>query len=96
MSAQVLVADVSVWQPDVNDPVYLKWSQAVIVRAMFGTTVDQAWYGGQRRQLFHQQGARFVGIYQYVVADQSVVTQARALLNLIGALQPGEKLIADF
>jgi peptidoglycan hydrolase-like protein with peptidoglycan-binding domain len=91
----VLVADVSEFQPDVDDATYLAWSKAVIFRALYGTVVDKAWYGGQRRRLLHQGGAVFVGIYAYITEGESPVTQARALLNLIGSLRPGEKLIAD-
>ena len=90
------VADVSEFQPDLADAAYLKWSKAVIIRAMYGSAHDdKAWYGGARRDLLHQGGALFTGIYQYVVAGQSAVVQAHALLDLIGPLQPGEKLIAD-
>ncbi|MGH3205924.1 MAG: peptidoglycan-binding protein [Streptosporangiaceae bacterium] len=89
------VADCSVWQPDINDAAYLAWSRAIIVRALDGTVTDQAWYGGQRRDLLHAGGALFVGIYAYITAADSVVTQARALLDLVGELRPGEKLIAD-
>lgn len=90
------VPDISEFQPDVHDPVLLQWTQAVIIRAMYGSAHDDAaWYGGQRRALLHQGGAVFVGIYQYLVAGQSAVAQARALLDLTGPLRPGEKLICD-
>jgi peptidoglycan hydrolase-like protein with peptidoglycan-binding domain len=90
-----LVADISEYQPDVADATYLKWSQAVIIRAMYGATPDKAWYGGARRNSLHAGGAQFVGIYAYIRAYQSVIAQAHALLALIGSLRPGEKLIAD-
>jgi hypothetical protein len=91
------VPDVSEFQPDIHDAVLLKWTKAVIIRAMYGSVHDdKAWFGGQRRAQLHQQGAVFVGIYQYVVADQSAVVQAKALLDLIGPLRPGEMIFGDF
>jgi GH25 family lysozyme M1 (1,4-beta-N-acetylmuramidase) len=94
---KVLLADVSEFQPDVDDPVYLRWSEAVIFRAMYGRShVDHAWYGGDRRAQFHQGGARFVGIYQYVVAGQDPIAQAAAMIELVGPLRKGEVIIGDF
>jgi peptidoglycan hydrolase-like protein with peptidoglycan-binding domain len=92
----VLVADISEWQPDLNDAAYLQFSQACIIRALYGTRVDKAWYGGARRDDLHKGGIRFLGIYAYITADENVIKQARALLGLIGSLRPGEKLIADW
>lgn len=90
------VPDVSEFQPDLHDPVLLKWTKAVIIRAMYGSAHDdKAWFGGQRRALLHQGGAAFVGVYQYLVADQSAVVQAKAFLELVGPLRPGEKYICD-
>jgi hypothetical protein len=92
-----LMADVSEFQSDIIDSVYLIWSQAIIIRAAFGAAHDdRAWYGGQRRAALHAGGAKFIGIYQYLVAGQDGATQARAFARLVGALQPGEVLIADF
>lgn len=94
---QVLLADISEFEPNIADAVYLKWSQAIVIRAAYGAKHDdKAWYGGQRRQLLHSGGARFLGIYQYLVAGQDGAEQADALYALVGALQPGEVLIADF
>jgi hypothetical protein len=93
----VLLADVSEFQADLADAVYLRWSKAVVIRAAYGSQHDdKAWYGGQRRQLLHAGGARFIGIYQYLVAGQDGAAQADALHRLVGALRPGEVLIADF
>jgi GH25 family lysozyme M1 (1,4-beta-N-acetylmuramidase) len=93
---KVLMADVSEFQPDINDAAYLAWSRAIIIRAAYGATHDdRAWFGGQRRDLLHAGGARFVGIYQYIRADQDPARQAAALVELVGPLRPGEKLIAD-
>jgi len=93
---KVLLADISEFQADINDSTYLLWSGAVIIRAAYGAQHDDhAWFGGQRRDLLHQGGAKFVGIYQYIVASQDPARQAAALVNLVGALRPGEKLIAD-
>jgi peptidoglycan hydrolase-like protein with peptidoglycan-binding domain len=92
----VLLADASEYQPDIDDATYVKWSQAIIIRGMYGADhVDAAWYDGARRADLHTAGIRFLGIYQYIVADQSPIVQARAFLNLIGSLRPGEKLYGD-
>lgn len=93
----VLLADISEFQPDIADAAYLAWSPAIVIRAAYGAQHDdRAWYGGQRRALLHQLGARFTGIYQYLVAGQDGAAQAQALNDLVGDLQPGEVLIADF
>lgn len=95
-SPTTLVPDISEFQPNIHDAVVLKWTRAVIIRAMYGSTHDdKAWYGGARRDQLHSGGALMVGIYQYLVAGQSAVVQARALLDLVGSLRPGEKLICD-
>lgn len=94
---EVLVVDVSEFQPDIDDATYLKWSLAAIIRALYGTSHDDAaWYGGARRAALHAGGARFVGIYQYLVAGQDGAAQARAFHQLVGVPQPGEVFIADF
>jgi GH25 family lysozyme M1 (1,4-beta-N-acetylmuramidase) len=90
----VLLADVSEWQPDIADATYLRWSKAIVVRALYGTRVDKAWYGGARRDALHAGGARFVGIYAYITS-QDITAQAKALIPLLGKLRPGEKVIAD-
>jgi GH25 family lysozyme M1 (1,4-beta-N-acetylmuramidase) len=93
---EVLLADVSEFQPDIDDAAYAKFSQAIIIRAMYGSDhVDKAWYGGARRADLHKAGMRFVGIYQYIRADQSPIVQARAFLGLIGNLRAGERLYGD-
>lgn len=93
----VFLADVSEFQPDVVDAAYLAWSKAVIIRACYGDAHDdKAWYGGQRRALLHSGGARFLGIYAYLVGSQSGSAQAQAFHRLVGAIRPGEVFIADF
>ena len=97
LTPQVLLADISEFQPQIADAAYLAWSKAVVIRAMYGDQHDdKAWYGGQRRDLLHAGGARFVGIYIYLVAGQPGAAQADALHSLVGALRPGEVIIADF
>jgi len=91
----VLMADCSEFQPDIADAAYLRWSKAIIIRALYGTRVDKAWFGGARRDALHAGGARFVGIYAYIRGDQDVTAQAKALISLLGTLRPGEKVIAD-
>lgn len=93
----VLLADVSEFQPNVADAAYLAWSKGMVIRAAYGDAhTDKAWYGGQRRALLHQGGVKFLGIYQYLVKSQSGAAQALALRNLVGSLQKGEVLIADY
>jgi hypothetical protein len=92
-----LLADVSEFQPSIADAAYLKWSKAIVIRAAYGDAHDDgAWYGGARRAALHAGGAQFIGIYQYLVAGQDGATQASALHALVGPLQKGEVLIADF
>ena len=91
-----LLADISEFQPDINDAMYLAWSKAVIIRAAYGAQHDdRAWRGGRRRDLLHSGGARFLGVYQYVVAGQDTAAQAREFCRLIGTLRQGEIPIAD-
>jgi len=92
-----LLADISEFQPDISDAVYLKWSPAIVIRAAYGDAHDDhAWYGGARRKALHDGGAKFLGIYQYLVAGQDGTAQADALHDLVGPFQPHEVLIADF
>ena len=94
-SSVVLLADFSEFQPDIADTAYLRWSKAAIFRALYGTRVDRAWFGGARRDALHAGGAKFIGIYAYIRADQDITAQAKALVSLLGKLRPGEKVIAD-
>jgi hypothetical protein len=94
-SPGILLSDISAWQPDIADAAYLAWSKAIAFRAMYGTSVDRAWYGGARRDNLHAGGARFVGIYQYLTAGQDAAVQAHALVGLLGNLRTGEKLVCD-
>lgn len=95
-TARTYLADISEFQPNIIDQQYAAWSKAIIIRAMYGSGhVDAAWYGGQRRDLLHSYGMKFLGMYQYVVASQDAAAQARALANLIKTLRPGEIVIAD-
>lgn len=94
---RTLLADVSEFQSSIADAQYLAWSRAIVIRAMYGAAHDdRAWYGGQRRDLLHAGGARFVGVYAYLVAGQPGARQARAFHSLVGAIRPGEVFIADF
>jgi hypothetical protein len=93
-SQVVLMADCSEFQPDIHDATYLRWSKAIVIRALYGTRVDKAWFGGARRDALHAGGARFIGIYAYITS-QDITAQAKALISLLGHLRPGEKLIAD-
>jgi GH25 family lysozyme M1 (1,4-beta-N-acetylmuramidase) len=92
---ETLLADCSSWQPNINDRQYASWSKAIIVRAMFGTTIDGAWYNGQRCAALRAAGMQFIGLYQYLVTSQSATVQAAALVHLLGDLQDGEIPICD-
>jgi hypothetical protein len=93
----VLLADVSEWEPDVADEAYLQWSKAIVIRCAYGDAHDdRAWYDGTRRMLLHELGARFTGIYQYLVDGQDGAAQARAFRRIVGDIEPGEVFIADF
>jgi len=96
-AAATYLADISEFQPDIDDATYLAWSKAVGIRAMYGAEHDDgAWYRGQRRADLHAGGAEFVAIYQYLVAGQSGAAQARAFHQLVGPIQPHEVFVADF
>lgn len=91
------LADISEFQPDIADTAYLSWSRAIAVRALYGAAHDDgAWYGGARRAALHAGGARFLGIYQFLLAAQSGAAQAQAFHSLVGPAEPGEVFVADF
>lgn len=88
--------DMSEFQPDVNwGSLIASNGGAAVIRAMYGSDfVDSLWSGG-RRAAAHAAGIEVLGIYQYVRADQDAVTQALALKNQVGSLQPGEFIVMD-
>jgi Glycosyl hydrolases family 25 len=93
---QVLLADISQFQPSIADAIYVRWSLAIIIRAMYGAAVDDtAWYAGARRAGLHKAGVRWLGIYQYLTPFQDAAQQAEALVRLLGPLQEGEIPICD-
>jgi GH25 family lysozyme M1 (1,4-beta-N-acetylmuramidase) len=93
----IYLADVSEYQPDIDDATYAAWSRGIAIRALYGAShTDGAWYGGARRADLHAAGIRFLGIYQYLVAGQSGTSQAQAFHNLVGPIQNGEVFVADF
>ena len=92
-----LMGDVSEFQPNIADALYLEWSKAIAIRALYGDAHDDAaWYGGQRRADLHAGGAMLLGIYQYLVSGQSGAAQAQAFHTLVGPIQRGEVFVADF
>jgi hypothetical protein len=93
----IYLADVSEFQPDINDTTYIGWSHGIVIRAAYGDShTDGAWYGGARRSGLHAAGIEFLGIYQYLVAGQSGTAQAQAFQALVGPIQDGEVFVADF
>jgi peptidoglycan hydrolase-like protein with peptidoglycan-binding domain len=94
---RTLVADISEFEPKIDDAKYLAWSEACVIRAAYGASHDdRAWYGGQRRDLLLSGGAQFLGIYQYITATEDVTVQAREFCRLIGTLNKGEYPLADW
>jgi Glycosyl hydrolases family 25 len=93
----IYLADVSEFQPDIDDATYVKWSHGIMIRCLYGDAhTDGAWYGGARRSDLHKAGIQFLGIYQYLVSGQSGASQAQAFHKLVGAIQKGEVFVADF
>jgi len=93
----IYLADVSEYQPEINDATYVTWSHGIMIRALYGDAhVDDAWYGGARRADLHTAGIEFLGIYQYLVSGQSGTSQAQAFYDLVGPIQNGEVFVADF
>jgi hypothetical protein len=93
----IYLADVSEYQPDIDDATYVAWSHGIMIRALYGDAhVDGAWYSGARRSGLHAAGIQFLGIYQYLVSGQSGTSQAQAFHNLVGPIQNGEVFVADF
>jgi hypothetical protein len=93
----VYLADVSEFQPTINDAQYVAWSHWIAVRALYGSShVDGAWYGGARRSSLHAAGIEFLALYQYLVAGQSGAAQAQAFHALVGPIRDGEVFVADF
>ena len=84
----IYLADVSEYQPEINDATYVTWSHGIMIRALYGDAhVDDAWYGGARRADLHTAGIEFLGIYQYLVSGQSGTSQAQKRIrrNLLRA-----------
>ena len=93
----IYLADVSEYQPDIDDAAYVAWSHGIMVRALYGDAhVDRAWYSGARRTDLHAAGIEFLGLYQYLVSGQSGTSQARAFHNQVGPIRKGEVFVADF
>jgi hypothetical protein len=93
----IYLADVSEYQPDIDDATYVAWSHGIMIRALYGNAhTDGAWYGGARRSDLHAAGIQFLGIYQYLVSGQSGTSQAQAFHSLVGPIQNGEVFVADF
>jgi GH25 family lysozyme M1 (1,4-beta-N-acetylmuramidase) len=87
------IADVSEFQGAVDWAAYGAVNPAAIVRASYGTRhVDKQWaanVAGVRAHL------RVRGYYQYIVASEDVVAQAKVFAGLVGPLQRGEFAAAD-
>jgi GH25 family lysozyme M1 (1,4-beta-N-acetylmuramidase) len=67
---------------------------AVILRAAYGTSHPDAAFASHRAAAASL-GYSFCGLYQYLVAGQDAVTQAREFIRLAGRLAPHEVAILD-
>lgn len=94
---QLHLPDVSEFQPNVDwAAVARRNGGAAVIRALYGQNrVDHAWYGGARRADARKRGIKVLGIYQYLVAGQDALAQARAFVQLVGRLEPGEFAVVD-
>jgi GH25 family lysozyme M1 (1,4-beta-N-acetylmuramidase) len=88
--------DVSEFQPDVTWAEVRKFNGgAGIIRALYGTGhVDRLWAAG-RRASAHEHGVKTLGIYQYLVAGEDALAQAKAFVSAVGHLEPGEFAVLD-
>jgi GH25 family lysozyme M1 (1,4-beta-N-acetylmuramidase) len=94
--SELHLPDVSEFQPDVAwDKVRHKNGGAAIIRALYGAgRVDAVWAKG-RRQAARKAGIRVLGIYQYLVPDESAEAQAQAFVARVGKLDKGEFAVLD-
>lgn len=87
--------DVAEFQPNVNWPAFVAAGlQVAICRAWNGYRLDAAWKAG-RQQAMRAAGVARRGYYMFLVSDVDPAAQARALLNTVGPLWPGEFLMVD-
>lgn len=92
---QLLLPDISEFQPGAIMTGIKKINGgAAIIRAAYGTEHPDAAFASHRAAAAAAQFA-FVGIYQYIVADQDITAQARAFMRIIRVLRPHEVAIAD-
>lgn len=87
--------DVSEFQPNVSWPAFVAAGlQVAICRAWNGYRLDAAWKAG-RQAAMRSAGVARRGFYMFLVSDVDPSVQARAFLNTVGPLQPGEFLMVD-
>ncbi len=91
----LLLPDLSEFQPDA-DLAGIKGMNggAVILRACYGTSHPDAAFA-RHRAAAASLGYQFTGLYQYLVAGQDAVEQAREFIRLAGRLAPHEVAILD-
>lgn len=90
------VPDLSEWQSGPVDFSAVKAYNggAVIIRVAYGAYHPDNYFSVRRAQA-HAAGMRVLGLYAYLVASQDAATQARAWLQLVGHLLPGEFFALD-
>lgn len=90
----VLFADISEFQSNANISTYATWSDTLIARAHNGYRADYSFPA--RLGVMRSAKLRTRIYYQYIVAGADPVWQARAFISVIGQLQPGEIVLADY
>lgn len=89
----VLLPDLSEFQRGADMPGIRRVNGgAAIIRAAYGAHHPDHAFPHLRAATL---GYTFLGLYQYLVADQDVISQARAFCDLIGTLSPHEVPILD-
>jgi GH25 family lysozyme M1 (1,4-beta-N-acetylmuramidase) len=91
----LLFPDLSEWEPNADIPAILaKTGGAIILRVAYGNAHKDLCFD-RYRAAAHNAGAKFVGIYQYIVAGQDIPSQVAAYVYWVGTLLPGEIPICD-
>src|SRR5947208_6939584 len=91
----LLLPDISEFQPGADLAGVKRLNGgAVILRVAYGTSHPDAAFA-RHRQAAAALGYSYTGLYQYLVAGQDAVAQAREFVRLVGRLGPHEVAILD-
>lgn len=92
--SDLIIPDISEFQGTVDWKKLIDGGHpAAIVRVHNGNRVDH--YFSANRTNAHAHGIKALGLYQYVLSGKDAATQASELAATLGALKPGEWVIAD-